>query len=162
MAHDHPWEHGLSPRGATAARVAAPAPDHGAAAAPGHNHGAGHLHSHPHGADAADALQVLATQFIEGWRAAGDKTAYLRLAGVPFEIDGAPGEPGLKLVDVSLRTDWQVATASPAFGSAELSYLPFPGPMVTERTNMALVYVSLRRREEVDLRVFLAARHDLR
>ncbi len=61
-------------------------------------------------------------------------------------------------MDVELRTEWQVGTASPSFGSRELSYLPFPGEMVTERTNMGLVYVSLASRYVWDLRDFLARR----
>ncbi len=53
--------------------------------------------------------------------------SYLRLAGVPLEKPGRGGGPSLKLVDVKLTTEWQVGTASPSFGSRELSYLPYPG-----------------------------------
>ncbi len=130
-----------------------------------HHHGEGHNHpqggplaSHLHNADAAAELQVLTTQFIDGFREAKDKTAYLRIAGVPFELGDDQGGPSLKLVDVELRTEWQVGTASPSFGTRELSYLPYPGSMVTERTNMGFVYVSLSRKETVDLRAFLLAR----
>jgi hypothetical protein len=51
-----------------------------------------------------------------------------------------------------------VGTASPSFGSRELSWLPFPGEMITERTNMGLVYVSLETKEIHDVRHFLAER----
>jgi hypothetical protein len=61
----------------------------------------------------------------------------------------------MKLVDVTLTTEWQVGTASPSFGSKELSYLPYPGPMVTERTNMGLIYVSLHVKHVEDVRSFL-------
>ena len=125
----------------------------------GHNHSADHLHSHLKPEDEAADLQVLCTQFIEGFQAATDKAAYLNLAQVPLEISCSEGGPGLKLVDVALKTEWQVGTASPSFGSRELSYLAFPGDMIIERTNMAFVYVSSIRREEVDLRAFLAERH---
>ncbi|MFK7944707.1 MAG: hypothetical protein AB8B85_17610 [Paracoccaceae bacterium] len=126
-----------------------------------HNHTHGdHLHSHMREADDAAELQVLATQFIDGFREAKDKMSYLRLAGVPLELSDSGG-PGLKLVDVQLTTEWQVGTASPSFGSRELSYLPFPGEMVTERTNMGFVYVSTDRKSVVDLRNFLASRSDL-
>ena len=122
-----------------------------------HNHDhASHLHSHMHGPDAAEAVAALAAQFIDGFRAAADKMAFLRLAGVPLEIPDGHGGPSLKLVDVQLTTEWQVGTASPSFGSRELSYLPFPGPMVAERTNMGFVYVSLDEKRVVDLRAFLA------
>ena len=122
----------------------------------GHNHAHDHLHSHLPPEDAAAELQVLATQFIDGFIQAADKTAYLRLAGVPFERPGKAGATALKLVDVSLATEWQVGTASPSFGSRELSYLPFPGEMVRERTNMALVYVSSDEKSLLDIRDFLS------
>lgn len=123
-----------------------------------HNHDhANHLHSHMGEPAAAEAVAALAAQFIDGFRAAADKMAFLRLAGVPLEIAGGDGGPSLKLVDVTLTTDWQVGTASPSFGSRELSYLPFPGPMVAERTNMGFVYVSLDEKRVTDLRAFLAA-----
>jgi hypothetical protein len=126
---------------------------------PGHNHPqGGALASYLHDADAAAELQVLTAQFIDGFREARDKTAYLRIAGVPFEIEDEGGGPSLKLVDVELKTDWQVGTASPSFGTRELSYLPYPGQMVTERTNMGFVFVSLARKRVWDLRDFLLAR----
>ncbi len=125
----------------------------------GHNHAHGeHLHSHMHDEDAAADLQILATQFIDGFVQAADKASYLRLAGVPFERPGRGGATALKLVDVELKTEWQVGTASPSFGSRELSYLPFPGAMVRERTNMALVYVSSDEKSLLDIRDFLASR----
>lgn len=124
----------------------------------GHNRRDGHLHSHIPPEDAAADLQVLAAQFIDGFIQAADKTSYLRLAGVPFEKPGADGRGALKLVDVELKTEWQIGTASPSFGSRELSYLPFPGAMVRERTNMAFVYVSIDERSLTDVRTFLAQR----
>ncbi|MEL6991962.1 MAG: hypothetical protein AAGL92_10325 [Pseudomonadota bacterium] len=125
----------------------------------GHNHAHDHLHSHLPPEDEAAELQVLATQFIDGFVEAKDKMAYLRLAGVPLERQPAGGGAAMKLVDVQLTTEWQVGTASPSFGSRELSYLPYPGEMVTERTNLALVYVSLDTKELLDLRRFLQERH---
>ncbi len=125
----------------------------------GHNHAHGdHLHSHMHHEDEAADLQVLATQLIDGFLQAADKTSYLKLAGVPFERPGAGGATALKLIDVELKTDWQVGTASPSFGSRELSYLPFPGQMVQERTNMSLVYVSMDEKSVLDIRDFLHQR----
>ena len=134
---------------------------HGHRHGPGHNHHgpADHLHSHLPPEDASADLQFLATEFIEGFRAAADKAVYLKLAGVPLELDDKEGGASLKLVDVALTTEWQVGTASPSFGSRELTYLPFPGSMVTERSNLGFVYVSLTRKEIVDLRAFLADRH---
>ncbi len=123
---------------------------------PGHNHaGPDHLHSHIHDHDRAEELQVLSAQFIDGFIQARDKSSYLRLAGVPFERDGQDGKGSLKLVDVQLTTEWQVGTASPGFGTRQLSYLPYPGEMVKDRTNIRFIYVSLSERQELDLRSFL-------
>ena len=125
----------------------------------GHNHAhADHLHSHLTPEDEAADLQVLTAQFIDGFVNARDKAAYLRLAGVPLERPGKAGRGALKLVDVELKTEWQVGTASPSFGSRELSYLPFPGEMIRERTNMALVYVSMEEKDLFDIRDFLSGR----
>ncbi|MEM7471291.1 MAG: hypothetical protein AAF340_08060 [Pseudomonadota bacterium] len=120
-----------------------------------HSHDGDHLHSHMPDADRAEELKVLTTQFIEGYLDAKDKMSYLRLAGVPLEMADPQGGPSMKLVDVTLTTEWQVGTASPSFGSNELSYLPYPGEMVTERTNMSLIYVSLHVKHVEDLRKFL-------
>ncbi|MEM9032047.1 MAG: hypothetical protein AAGB18_05320 [Pseudomonadota bacterium] len=125
----------------------------------GHNHAhPDHLHSHMPPADAAEELRVLARQFIDGFVQAVDKMAYLRLAGVPFERPGTDGAATLKLVDVEMTTGWQVGTASPSFGTRELSYLPFPGEMVEERTNMGFVYVSLDEKYRLDVLEFLLNR----
>ncbi|MCU4652016.1 hypothetical protein N8I71_04200 [Roseibacterium sp. SDUM158016] len=127
----------------------------------GHNHNhhhPDHLHSHLTPEDEAADLQVLTAQFIDGFVQARDKAAYLKLAGVPLERPGKAGPSTLKLVDVELKTEWQVGTASPSFGTRELSYLPFPGEMVRERTNMSLVYVSLDEKDKLDIRDFLASR----
>lgn len=121
-----------------------------------HNHPADHLHSHMSAEDEAADLQVLCDQFIEGFQAATDKQAFLRLAGVPTEMPDPDGGPGLKLVDVKLTTQWQVGSAAPAFGSRELSYLPFPGEMISERCNLEFLYVSLKRTHAVDLRDHLS------
>ena len=137
MSHDHPHHHH----------------DHR------HNHHhPDHLHSHLTPEDEAADLQVLTAQFIDGFVAARDKAAYLRLAGVPLERPGKAGPATLKLVDVELKTEWQVGTASPSFGTRELSYLPFPGEMIRARTNMALVYVSMDEKHVIDIRDFIAAK----
>lgn len=128
---------------------------------PGHNHdGAGHLHSHIHqhsDRGREEELQVLMENFIDGFRAAADKTSYLRIAGIPFHRAGSDGL-NLCLVDAHIESAWQIATASPAFGSRELVYMPYPGSMVKGRETMSFVYVSLTERADVDLTEVLAAR----
>lgn len=123
----------------------------------GHNHAADHLHSHVAPEDEAADLQTLTDAFMAGFEKADDKTAYLRLAGVPFDRAGSDGRR-LKLVDVEITRAWQVGTAAPAFGSPELSYMPFPGEMVRERANLGLVYVSATEKDVLDIRDFLRAR----
>ena len=119
-----------------------------------HNHAAAdHLHSHVHGisaADRAEELQALSVSFIDGFRAAEDKTSYLRLSGVPFHRQG---QDGLEqhLVDARIVSNWQIGTASPAFASRELVYMPFPGSMVDARETMTFTYVSLSERSDIDL-----------
>jgi hypothetical protein len=125
---------------------------------PGHNHPIGHeLRSHLHGEGARDELRALAAAFIDGFRQAEDKTSYLRLAGVPDTIDGPDGL-ARRLVDVTVTDGFQMATASPGFGSRELVYIPYPGAMVRPRTTLTLTYVSLTGRSDVDLQQFLDER----
>jgi hypothetical protein len=139
--------------------------EHGDAAAhgPGHNRlqaDANHLHSHPHGTgegSRSDGINILCAAFVEGFRAASDKASYLKLAGISLTRAGADGLT-MHLVDVSITTNWQMGTASPAFGSPELSYLPYPGPMITERESMSFTYVSMTEREDVDLIEQIAGR----
>ncbi len=124
----------------------------------GHNHPiANDLHSHLHGEGESEDIKALAEAFIDGFRQADDKTSYLRLAGIPDSIDGPDGL-ARRLVDVSITDGFQVATASPGFGSRELVYLPYPGAMVRPRTNLTLTYVSLTGRSDVDLLNFLSER----
>lgn len=127
----------------------------------GHNHAEhDHLHSHVHGtsdADRAEELQALATSFIEGFRSAEDKTSYLRLAGVPFHRTGRD-DLVQHLVDAKVVSNWQIGTASPAFASRELVYMPFPGSMVEGRETMTFTYVSLTERTDSDLLEILSNR----
>jgi len=126
----------------------------------GHNHPVDHLHSHVHGTpdrERMDEIQALAASFIDAFRKADDKTSYLRLSGIPFTRKGADGLT-LNLVDASIVSNWQIGTASPAFASRELVYMPFPGEMVSERENMTFTYVSLTERDDVDLVTLLKAR----
>lgn len=129
----------------------------------GHNHAHGeseHLHSHPHGGstrERTEELQVLGAAFVDGFRAAADKTSYLRLAGIPFHREGGDGLT-MHLVDVAISSAWQIGTASPAFATRELVYMPFPGEMVSERETMTFTYVSLTERRDVPLTEILQDR----
>ena len=136
--------------------------DHPGGVGHNHAHDADHLHSHPHGGshrDQSEDLQVLTANFIDGFRAAQDKTSYLRLSGVPFQRPGPDGLT-LNLVDANIVSHWQLGTASPAFASRELVYMPFPGSMVSQRETMTFTYVSLTHRDDVDLVEMLRHRFD--
>lgn len=130
---------------------------------PGHNHshaGTEHLHSHVHGQsdkERAEEVKVLATSFLEGFRSAEDKTSYLRLAGIPFQRKGSDGLTQ-HLVDAAIVANWQIGTASPAFASRELLYMPFPGKMIESRESMTFTYVSLSERTDIDLLSMLSER----
>ena len=62
--------------------------------------------------------------FIAGFRQAPDKRAFLALAGIPLTL---PGRSEYKLVEVKLGDRYRVGSASPGFGTRELSYQPLPG-----------------------------------
>lgn len=96
-----------------------------------------------------EEYHVIERAFIEGFRSAPDKRAFLQLARLPLELDDA-GEP-LKLVEVRIEDIHSVGTASPGFGSKELVYQPLPGEMVTQRDRLTLVYVSATDRRELTL-----------
>ena len=139
MSHDHNHKHGV-----------------------GHNHSQDHDHMHSHvhtdpKKEREDRLAALAASFIAGFRDAEDKPAFLELAGIPNHRHGADGLK-MHLVDAAIETKWQLGTASPAFASKELAYLPYTAAMVSGRETMTFVYVSLTERVDVDLLEILASR----
>ena len=135
---------------------------HGQSHGLGHNHAhddVGHLHSHLHGSaedERREEIGALCAAFVEGFRAASDKPSYLKLAGIPSKRTGEDGL-AMYLVDAAITSSWQLGTASPAFASRELSYLPYPGAMVNERETMTFTYVSLTGRADVDLTELVAS-----
>ena len=131
---------------------------------PGHNHthDHDHMHSHVHtdpAKERLDRLQALAATFIEGFKKADDKPAFLDLSGIPQSRAGADGLK-MHLVDASITSKWQLGTASPAFASKELVHLPYPAAMINERETMLFTYVSLHERADIDLVDLLADKKD--
>ena len=128
---------------------------------PGHNNPpTEHLHSHTlgdAGRERREEIQALAASLLEGFRNAADKTSFLRMAGIPLRLKG-DGGLALHLVDVAIASNYQVGTASPGFATREISYLPFPGELVTARERMVLTYVSLTRPSDRDLVDLIAER----
>lgn len=141
-AHGHSHEHGV-----------------------GHNHvhaDHDHMHSHVHvdpSKERLDRLQALATSFIDGFRKADDKPAFMELAGIPTVRIGSDGLK-MHLIDTVIESKWQLGTASPAFAQRDLVYLPYPASMVEERERMIFVYVSLSERADIDLVAALDAVHN--
>lgn len=136
--------------------------DHGVGHNHSHEHDHDHLHSHVHGGsdkERAEEIKTLAVSFVDGFRKADDKNSYLRLSGIPFQREGNDGLT-LNLVDAAIVSNWQIGTASPAFASRELVYMPFPGNMIGHRETMTLTYVSLTSRIDIDLLTILAERVD--
>lgn len=95
------------------------------------------------GRGAADEAAAAAERaFIDGFRAATDKRAFLELAQIPLEL----GE--LKLMQVRIGDTYDVGSASPGFGQREMVYQPLPGMMICARTSLHFVYVTADRKEE--------------
>ncbi|HUC63707.1 MAG TPA: hypothetical protein VMF53_17305 [Alphaproteobacteria bacterium] len=83
----------------------------------------------------AEERKALEVAFIEGFRTAADKIAFLRLARVPLEL-----ADGGKLVEVRLQDRVEVGAVSPGFGSRALVYQPLPGRLAKEATALEFVY----------------------
>jgi hypothetical protein len=88
-----------------------------------------------------EEYHALEHAFIEGFRQAGDKQGFLRLARIPLELD-RPGRAGLKLMQVVVEDVVDVGRASPGFASRELVYHPLPAKLVTARARLRFRYVS--------------------
>ena len=99
--------------------------------------------------------EALESAFIDGFRGAGDKQGFLRLAHIPLELH-QPDRPGLKLMQVLVEEVFEVGRASPGFASRELVYHPLPGPLVTARAKLRFRYVSAEDLSELSLAEVLA------
>ncbi len=116
------------------------------------------MHDHHHHDHKDDNTAELEGAFIDGFRAAQDRRAFLALVGVPLEIEPNDGGPGLKLLEVRIQDSFQVGSASPGFGSRDLVYQPLPGSMIRQTTSLDLVYVSTAERRELTLHAALHCR----
>ncbi len=99
----------------------------------------------PEPGTAREADAAAEQAFIDGFRAASDKRAFLELAQIPFELGD------LKLMQVQITDSCDVGSASPGFGRREMVYQPLPGTMIGARTSLKFVYVTADRREERQL-----------
>ena len=101
--------------------------------------------------DSKQDILTLSSEFIDTFSQSKDKASFLKLSGIPLEILSDNGGPVLKLINAKIETDWHLGTAGPSFGSTELSYLPYPGELITSATNMIFTYVSIREKIERNL-----------
>jgi hypothetical protein len=116
----------------------------------GHDHGHDNHHARAHDKVAEhqhrqwheEELKEVETAFIAGFRDAPDKQAFLRLSGVPLGLERA-GQTSLKLIEVKLEDTFTIGSASPGFGTRELSYQPLPAALVARATKLRFVYVSV-------------------
>jgi hypothetical protein len=97
-----------------------------------------------------DEHEAVESAFIAGFRHAGDKLGFLRLARIPLEVFPAH-RPGLKLMQVVIEDTFEVGRASPGFGSRELVYHPLPGKLATATARLCFRYVSTEGVCEFDL-----------
>jgi hypothetical protein len=95
-------------------------------------------------------LHAAETAFVEGFRAASDKQAFLTLARIPLEL-ATPEGPGLKLVQVLLEDTVEVGRASRGFASRELVYQSLPAKLVTSETRLRFRYISADAVRELSL-----------
>ncbi len=90
-----------------------------------------------------EAYHRLENMFAEGYRMAGDKLVYLRLAHIPFELSGDQSGPDahLHLKSVNIEEAFEVGNVAPAFGSNQLIHQMYPHELVETRLKLKFVYV---------------------
>jgi hypothetical protein len=118
--------------------------------APHDHHGAGPIHDMSAHARDTEQERLLELAFIQGFRAASDKRAFLELAGVPLEI--REGGAVYSLMQVALNQSYEVGSAGPGFGGRDLVYHPLPGAMVRETHELRFIYLSIGGRAEFSLK----------
>ncbi len=82
--------------------------------------------------------------FAEGYRAAQDKLAYLRLAHIPFEMPVDPdsdSDTRMHLIGVQIDEVFEVGSVTPAFGTNRLMHQMYPDQLVKCRTSLRFRYV---------------------
>ena len=95
------------------------------------------------GSDAMDdeGLHLMEHAFIDGFRSAPDKQAFLLMAGIPYALDRGDA-PGLKLVEVRIDETFEVGSVGRGFGSSDLVHNALPAEMIARRSDLKFVYVA--------------------
>jgi hypothetical protein len=99
------------------------------------------LHDGHHHELESDQLDVdlVEKAFIDGFRATGDPTSFLRLAHVPFDAK-APDGARLVLLRVETEAMTDVGAIMPHLGGGTFRYDPLPAGMVARRQALRFVY----------------------
>lgn len=105
----------------------------------------------------ADEIKLLEQVFVDGYRRSTDKLGFLRLSGIPLELDGEE-QAACKLIEVKISDTFTVGTAAPGFGSDELVYHPLPSEMVNNETALKFIFVHAKGTETFSLNQLLAIR----
>lgn len=105
----------------------------------------------------AEEIKHLEQAFADGYRSATDKLGFMRLMGIPMEVQ-VEGQPPSKMVEVKMTQAFTVGQAGPGFGSAELVYHPLPGKMVTDKCALEFVFVHAKGMHTLSLAELLAIR----
>lgn len=108
----------------------------------------------------AEEIKLLEQAFVDGYRKAQDKLGFLKLAGIPMELE-LEDKPPSKLIEVKVADTFTVGTAGPGFGSTELVYHPLPGEMVSAETTLDFLFVHAEGTETFSLAQLLAIRDGL-
>ena len=91
-----------------------------------------------------DTYHRLESIFVEGYRAAQDKLAYLRLTHIPFEMPADPdsdSDSRMHLRSVEIDEVFEVGSITPAFGTNRLMHQLYPHAMVECRRSLKFRYV---------------------
>ncbi len=96
----------------------------------------------------AEDLAALEQAFVQGFRAAPDRQAFLRLAGIPFVRSLADGTTAC-LVAVRMLSETTVGTVAPGFAGGDLVHHPLPDSMMGAMESVIFRYRS--RNGDVDL-----------
>ena len=91
-----------------------------------------------------DTYHRLEDMFAEGYRAAQDKLAYLRLAHIPFEMPMDPdsdSDSRMHLRSVQIDEVFEVGSVTPAFGTNRLMHQMYPHALVECLRSLKFRYV---------------------
>ena len=104
-------------------------------------------------------IKILEQAFIDGFQAADDPQAFLRLSRIPMHLHGLADEKRdtSYLVDVRIETACEVGTASRGFATTDLMYHPLPREMTKRRQCVVFVYIGNEGTHEIGFAELMGA-----